>query len=862
MFYTPLAGIYESGASVVMPDTMTAGLLRSVLDNGNDSAVWEPKAVIAWRRLIEQHYAASWFIADPALDNGINERVLLSQDQEQLIWQDIINADTSADLPAVSQRAGLARLAQSAWFLQHAWQVRAATDATDLSDDNRIFRRWAARYRERTDNLDATDVAQLLRHYSNHPPFVSEQHLPQAWISPEPAVVQCWQDSKRLCNAASARPTNTMKVHAYVDREQELLAAFQWAQAIREQDGAARIVVAVDALANDHAQVVDCLRAVGGTALTNQVFVAANESRLHYPLIRLARAVCLLDKVTPWDILSEFITHPALRGHSDEQHARAAFDLALRSHDRAALPLSLVNRSVAEQQALTQLAAILKPLQQLVSDARGRRRYGEWLAHIGRRLALVGFEDHSADAQIQQQLSWWTAACDRLHQLDAVAPPVSFDHACRRLFRMLDEGGVTLPPTAIDFYVTTPAQAAAIEPTHLWLAAAESSAFLPASQQTSFLPIAAQRAAAVPGCEPRADVERAQQLLHLLNAQAGEVHASFAAGDGETRFSPSPLIPALAEVATATATRFTPRAWRQPAAELECLNDWSVLNPAEGADISGGIGAITAYNACAFQGFARYLLRARELEEPLPGMSARVRGRALHDALAAIWQELGDQQRLHLLSGAERDALLQRMLETTLRPLADETPLERVLRATEQQRLQRLIKRWLECEDRLEPFTIVACERPEKVELGGFQFGVRIDRIDRLADGSVRVVDYKSGNAQASAWDTPQMDEPQLPFYALTLVDETVSAIAFARLLSDKLDWVTRGCDQKLSEQEWQQQCEQWRQDLLATLELIQRGEVVPQPKYGDQTCRICEHRMACRRDEYLQQIHGDNSDE
>jgi RecB family exonuclease len=86
------------------------------------------------------------------------------------------------------------------------------------------------------------------------------------------------------------------------------------------------------------------------------------------------------------------------------------------------------------------------------------------------------------------------------------------------------------------------------------------------------------------------------------------------------------------------------------------------------------------------------------------------------------------------------------------------------------------------------PFTVEACERPVEVPLGRAIARGRIDRLDRLADGSLAVRDYKSGTKKrAMAKALPEIAESiaegervelsldgfstQLPFYRLALAD-------------------------------------------------------------------------------------------
>jgi ATP-dependent helicase/nuclease subunit B len=42
---------------------------------------------------------------------------------------------------------------------------------------------------------------------------------------------------------------------------------------------------------------------------------------------------------------------------------------------------------------------------------------------------------------------------------------------------------------------------------------------------------------------------------------------------------------------------------------------------------------------------------------------------------------------------------------------------------------------------------------------------LRLDRVDRLVDGSPLVIDYKTGNVDPKSWDLPRPDDVQLPLY-------------------------------------------------------------------------------------------------
>src|SRR5208337_4935902 len=61
---------------------------------------------------------------------------------------------------------------------------------------------------------------------------------------------------------------------------------------------------------------------------------------------------------------------------------------------------------------------------------------------------------------------------------------------------------------------------------------------------------------------------------------------------------------------------------------------------------------------------------------------------------------------------------------------------------------------------------------------------LRLDRIDRLNDGSLLVIDYKTGDVSPKSWDLPRPDDVQLPLYAGFALPprEELGGLVFAKL--------------------------------------------------------------------------------
>ena len=102
----------------------------------------------------------------------------------------------------------------------------------------------------------------------------------------------------------------------------------------------------------------------------------------------------------------------------------------------------------------------------------------------------------------------------------------------------------------------------------------------------------------------------------------------------------------------------------------------------------------------------------------------------------------------------------------------------------EEQRLARLVTEWLDYERTRFPFDVAATEVAATPEVAGLTMKLRLDRVDRLNDGSLLVIDYKTGNVAQKAWELPRPDDVQLPLYAGFAVParEEVGGLVFAKV--------------------------------------------------------------------------------
>jgi ATP-dependent helicase/DNAse subunit B len=180
----------------------------------------------------------------------------------------------------------------------------------------------------------------------------------------------------------------------------------------------------------------------------------------------------------------------------------------------------------------------------------------------------------------------------------------------------------------------------------------------------------------------------------------------------------------------------------------------------------------------------------------------------------------------------------------------------------ESQRLASLVTEWLDYEATRIEFEVANTEVKRTVPIAGLTFDLRLDRIDRLRDNSLLVIDYKSGAVSPKSWELPRPDDVQLPLYASYAVEkgEALGGLVFAKvqsgepafaglvgdarttLKSDLSNSSNLVRNNSLAESliDWKQYIEQLAKDFLA-------GRAEVDPREYPKTCERCGLQTLCR---------------
>ena len=281
--------------------------------------------------------------------------------------------------------------------------------------------------------------------------------------------------------------------------------------------------------------------------------------------------------------------------------------------------------------------------------------------------------------------------------------------------------------------------------------------------------------------------------------------------------------------------------------EMELIEDFNAPK-IKNLEIKKGVKSLQDQMGCQFKGFANRL-NFTESSDPSIGLSKLEQGNIIHNILDRFFNEVQSSSDLKQLSDNTLDDLIDAHSETALREIPESN-----FKNNEKERVKRVIKKYIDLEKDREFFEVIKTESETKVEIDGLKFSTRIDRMDRLKDGSKLIIDYKTGkNIGLSKLINQPLEQAQLPIYAIT---NEVSGVAFATINPQNCQFkaITKNKhDLPMSSQsinrmpEWKKQVSDWKEELVKASQQFQNGNAKVLPSLH--ACDFCDYDLLCRID-------------
>ena len=778
---------------VVAPTQRLAHWLRRRHDEqclAQGLEVWRTPGIVGYGEFLQRAFEC-------ARDAGRLDHRWLPDLASRLAWDRIVRADPAS--AAVVAPGALARSAGIAWQTLHDWKIPLAAVEGDDRPEAVAWSRWAREYSSFLEATRAVDAATAAARLGDVPPATRIEVTGFDRLAPAQRALfarYAAAGCEVVEQAPVARGGATVRVDC-TDRRDELQRAARWAAARLDRDPTRRLAIVVPDLASRRDEVrrivepllvPDASIAGGPVPGARGYEMAAARPIGAQPVVAAAlEALEALQRPGTLSRASRLLLSGYLGGSDAERDARARLDAWIRRHEGPDLDLRGLAR-VARSRGCPGFADAIETAVAARDGWPRRALPSRWAQAWAEALGVLGWPGTGLASEEYQALERWHGLLGGLGVGDEGTGPLS---AAAALALLRDQSDALLfepqsPPCALSIVDATSCAGMSFD--ELWVVGLEAGRWPPPASPDPFLPRDWQVRCGLPGASAELAATEARALLERLRTSADHVVLSVPALDGEAALLPSAL---LLDVPIAPGgdewTLDAPAAAIHAARPaLERLIDGAMPPVAGTRGARGGSQLLALASSCPFRAHAELRLGARALEEPALGVAATDRGELVHAVLARIWRDLGRRSALAALAPEALDACVHGAIEAESAALLGSA--RGVMR-----RLLEIELGWLEARVRallahdLEraPFEIHAIEEPLALDLGGLALSLRVDRIDRLPDGSLAVIDYKTGgDADPGAWLGERPELPQLPLYARAVGAERVGAVAFGRLRS------------------------------------------------------------------------------
>ncbi len=809
---------------------------------------------------------------------------LLSTSQEQMVWRHVIE-DHHTSLFDVESTAQLAmRTAQ----VVADWQVPVDGEAWNEHEDAAWFRRWHKDVElvcQREGWMTLGQVRRALPGWIRTGSVDVRRVGFGCWTDLTPAlrdIVQSLGQAAELVPTKAA-PTESRKAkwQQFETFDEELDAAARWARAALDRDPKQSLAVIVSGLHGNRSLVDRIFASVFyPTAATGSFLGRKGASAFHVaartPLAEepvIAAALLIAELFRPRMEIAKACTllrSPYIAGAVVERNDRGAADLRLRRTRELEVSSREIGWAARDCGGFSKLWA---DVSDVISHMRAAMHVGEWSELISRLLLAVGWPgEHELSEREQEVLAGWDKALLSMDGLGLVSKPLGFEQAMALLRKQLGSGGLERGDWASPVQILDAGSAEG-----LWFDAAlamglgedrwSSRLFL-----SPMIPFGLQRVCGIPGSSAETARRWADRAASALVQCAPVVYGSCSGEMASAARSVFATRPTRAGV-----ERWAGKTTQQSLASvrLEWVEDGQAPRYVAAETSRGGTSVLRSQSLCPFKAFAEFRLRAQSPDEACFGFDARDRGSFLHKALELVWRNLGSQERLKQLDHDALDVLVREALTEAVHGDERDSHFYEETMVAERERLRGLIKEWLRIEaGRRQPFQVEVLEQQTEIDLAGLQLRVRTDRVDRLANGKLLLVDYKSGEQSVKKLAVDRPEEPQLLVYATKLGHE-VDGLYFGQIKAGCVKAVGMSREQQFAEETgtgrrkletngwsgagWDAQLSAWSNTVRNLASDFVSGVADVNPKSYD-TCNFCEVKPFCRIAEL--QSGGDSEDD
>lgn len=825
---------------------------------------------------------------------------VINAEQEKLLWQEVIlNSQISKNLLL---QKNCAQDVMQAYALCEAWQINTnniESSHYSISIDQTCFLEWKEIFENlctKKNLLPSSRIITIVNEAIEKKRLsLNEEYIFYGFDELTPsqlALQEKLKSSGALVNTIGlpkniATYQRILKCNNFDD---EVILAGEWAKAISGQFPDAKIAIVIPSLAENRQHILNNFLKI----LKSDSYIAKASI---YPLpfnissgiplsnVPLVKAALLCFSFHKLQLFNETIDSISL---SETIRNTFIFSDILSNKERLFIEKKIKDRKELEftHQQLIKLitkidkdsyfATLIKTTLADTLSISTNKSHAEWRSiFIAQLENLSWLKNKVLDSESFQASKKFIETLDNLANLDDCLPPCSFKQALNRLEELLRNNlfqADSLQENKNNIHILGSLEAAGQDFTHLWLCEMHDKTWPAKARPNPFLSSGLQKELNMPHSSAQRELDFCQKITERFQHHCNNIIFSYGEFDQDEQLNPSPLLKSIISLEKnqliidfklILSDSMLNKIFMHQ--KIEFFDDAKNLAISNNESPKGGQSIIKQQAQCPFSAFAAHRLKIKQVEEGNEGLSALDRGNIVHQLMEYFWREVKNQQTLISLNEKQIIDLLNKHTKKIENELSEDFNKHKLALSIELKRAQEAALLFLEIEKKRSPFEVIGFEEKQEQNIKGLKLSLRVDRIDKLEDGSQLIIDYKSSPSYAYSWLSPRIDEPQLPIYLMN--NSNAEAIAFGVINKNSQELGFKGIasnalgipgvidcqDDKKNKRfatQWDDILKEWRNDIENHANNFMQGINFVDPKNTNTSCTYCEFSSICRVNE------------
>ena len=833
--------------------------------------------------------------------------ILLSKEQERVLWTKIIQDHYPEGFIQLSKMAGLA---MQAWRTVHLWDMPNYFEADQAyfqgSEDAKKFSAWAKLFQAELKQHHAITAAQRIGYVLTYPEKLSQFRAGQLWvligIDDLPPIYQKMialiqeSDSTRLViqQVDLKQPDAVSHQLSFKTVLEEFEAAASWATALVEK-GIKNIGIVHPELAQHRATVenvfleafhpeqVYCAQKM----VSPKFSLSAGTPLGSQTLVKIALKILVIISQNNYNLsdIDFLLSHGYIGKNKGYLAEHLRLLQLLKKTGRTVWPIPVWLNWLSLNTDSDYILSLVKNINKLNEQLQANKIIAlpYFVKIIKYYLGMFDFPGERVLSSLEYQiLSRFYGAIEDFMRLDLVLSQKRYSEYLSDFEQYVNFIPFQAESGEVPVNIMGVLEGAGQLFSHLWIMGMNHHNWPASPDPNPFLPYELQREKNMPHASAEREYALSKKLTERFNYSAEKVFFSYSQQEENVACLPSECIKAIPLWESSLDGLYNNKNKNKNKLEREQLKDKQAPKVDASESISGGTSILKSQAACPFKAFSEVRLKlTAESNQKALGISAMERGILVHDILDKLWAQLKTHHVLCAYTSLELDELIDQKIKQGIDFFREKDPsrLGDKFWDNEKINLKKVLHNWLMLEKQRAPFKVLLRESWKKIKIAGLSLTVRIDRVDVTDAQETILVDYKTGEISLASCFGERLNEPQLPIYCLLEQDFSPLGVAFGlvkptgecdfigitysegvlpnvKSVDDQKNYLVKlgvDCQTKLSAHEvWKSLLSYWQHNLARLASDFMQGVAEVSPKIYPQTCRYCHLMSVCRLNEKL----------